>query len=653
MTKQVIAKKIFIIFCPFILFLTSCDKDDEIDSSVISQLIVSPDILILNDSDTGKLLISIQPTRNFQWEIATKPEWLAINPTSGNITNQIIELEIIPITTGMEAGTYTGEIEIITNGAGKAETNIQLEVAPHPKTEIEPESIKISAGETEKKFTIRNAGTGYLTWELDSIPEWIEFNIQSGTLGAGNSIELTAIPNISQLEVGTVNGFLIVATNSEEGDVTIDIELEVPALPILTIEDSELNFNYFDETKSFYIKNTGNVSFNWSINNSDEYLSLSTLSGSLNHNDSIEVSVNIDRSNLDLNEYNTVITIENENDQAIDLPVTINHYSEEKWLIDEIIIDAEYDRINDVIISVSESPNQISKYNPVTKEITNLELKITPNCLAISLDGNFAAVGHDGYFTYVDLSTMQIAKTYAVTTDALDIILAPNNWVYVSPKGSSWDRIRCIDLTTGNEIESTGNLIHGGTKIKLHPSGDYIYGADNGLSPSDFEKYDITEGTANYLYDSPYHGDYSFNGDIWISEDGYRLFSKAKNVFNSSSNKDNDMTYSGKLVGEGNIITLDYSQNAEQIFAIISENAWDNQSNNLIRKYEAEYLAFQGTIELPGFLIPDGSGGGTIYNSEGFYGFFNSSGSEYYVLIKAENGSGLLKPWAIVTIQVD
>jgi hypothetical protein len=209
-------------------------------------------------------------------------------------------------------------------------------------------------------------------------------------------------------------------------------------------------------------------------------------------------------------------------------------------------------------------------------------------------------------------------------------------------------------LANGVETEHTGNSIRERTKVKLHPSGNFIYGADNGLSPSDFEKYDITNGTAQYLYDSPYHGDFAFSGDIWISEDGNRLFAKSRNVFNASTTQNNDMTYNGELVGDGRVKALDFSTNAERVYAIFTTgNSWDEVPSNEIRKYETNFLGFQGTIELPGFLIPDGSGGGNFFNSQGHFGFFNSDGTKFIVLVKVEEGAGAQNEWAITTVDVE
>ncbi|MDZ7778184.1 MAG: hypothetical protein U5L09_22455 [Bacteroidales bacterium] len=100
-----------------------------------------------------------------------------------------------------------------------------------------------------------------------------------------------------------------------------------------------------------------------------------------------------------------------------------------------------------------------------------------PTCLSISPDGETAAVGHDGQITLVDLDPLSIVKTTSVSRQAFDIVLSSENWAYVFPEKDQWEKIRCVDLDTEIETESTGNLIYENTRARLHPSGKYIYTA--------------------------------------------------------------------------------------------------------------------------------------------------------------------------------
>jgi|GEM_PF-1069306 len=656
MTQKKLLYFVILILSATLLF-TSCGDENNITNnpSLDSKIIISPDEIMINDDEEGSLFISIHPANEFEWKVSAKPDWIEISPSSGKIKSEITELKLKAITTGLSEGNHIGEIEIITNGAGKAEVMVGVSVDANPKAEVNPTELVYSVNDVEKTITITNTGTGYLNWEIQSLPTWINLNIQSGYLSESESITLMAKSIRKGLSVGIHQGQAVFVSNSKEENINIDFTLNVEPTAIMTLSKDSIIYGYFEDSKSFYIKNEGNTSFDWSWeDNSNSFLSVNPNSGSIPVGDSVKVNMLLDRSTLKSQDYKLDVLIKNNQGHSLELPVKVHHYEESKWQIKGRVIDAEYDKNNDIIVVVSESPNEIRVFNPENQSVETLALNIPPTCVSVSMNGKFAAVGHNGSFSYINLTTMSMVKNYGVTADAFDIVLAPNDWVYVFPRRDQWERIRCINLTTGVETEHTGGSIYHQTKAKLHPSGDYIYGANNGLSPSDIEKYEIKEGTAKMLYDSPYHGDFAFSGDLWLSEDGNRIFARSKNVFNSSENKTNDMTYNGALVGDGIVKTLDFSSRAEKICAIFTTgSSWNGVPSDLIRVYETEYLGFQGTIELPGFLIPDGTGGGKFYKSQGYYGFFNSTGTKFNVIVKVEEGSGTQNEWAIVTVDID
>src|SRR5205823_14490036 len=82
---------------------------------------------------------------------------------------------------------------------------------------------------------------------------------------------------------------------------------------------------------------------------------------------------------------------------------------------------------------------------------------------------------------------------------------------------------------------------------RLHPGGASIYTATNGLSPANIEKLNISGGTASYAYGSPYWGDYSICGNLWISENGARIYTACGNVFRSTADQATDMRYMGRV----------------------------------------------------------------------------------------------------------
>ena len=638
-----------------LLFTFSCQKDDDDPIDANAQLIVSPAQVMLNDNEEGKILLSVQPKSNVSWQVAGKPAWLQVSPASGTYAGQIQELKLTPQPTGLDEGQYTGTVEIISDGAGKASTEVKLYVGAHPLAEVSPATLTFPAGTDEQLVTVKNAGTGHLNANFSAAASWLSFEPAQFILSSGSSQPVTVRVNRQGLAVGTVQATAVLQSNSEGGAVNLPVSLSVPETGLMSASVDSLTFNYFVDTRTAWLRNAGNTAFQWNLTASQPFVEVSPASGTLAPGDSVLLTATVKRDNFSTtNVYTAGLTVQNNKGASLSLPVAVRHFKEEKWLLSGRVIDAEYDRANDVLVAVTEAPNRLLKLYPETQTIQSVQLDYVPTCVSVAPNGSHAAVGHNGSFSYVNLGSLSVQKVYSVTADALDIVLAPNNWAYVFPRQDQWEQIRCINLATGAETPSTDGQIYAGTRAKLHPSGTYIYGADNGLSPSDFEKYAISGGTAQLLYDSPYHGDYDFGGDLWFSDDGNRIFARSRNVFKSSTQQSIDMTYNGALTGDGYISTLDHSSAANKIYAVFSDGlfVWDFKPSNQIRKYDAQFLGFQGTETLPGFLTPDGTGGGTASVARGYFGFFNAAGSKYYVLVKADDGSGSLNEWALVSVPV-
>lgn len=211
------------------------------------------------------------------------------------------------------------------------------------------------------------------------------------------------------------------------------------------------------------------------------------------------------------------------------------------------VIDAEYSAALDRLVAVSSAPQALHLYDPVGRGVVSVPLSFAPTSVSVAPDGLTAAVGHDAWISIVDLGAAKVTSALPVSARVLDVVLASNGYVYAFPAEDQWEQIRCVRLADGTETLHSGFSIYAGTRARLHPAGTSIYGADNGLSPSDLERYDISKGTAAYLYDSPYHGDYAVCGDLWFMEDG-RVVTACGNVFRTSDIKAKDMLYGGALV---------------------------------------------------------------------------------------------------------
>jgi chitinase len=314
--------------------------------------------------------------------------------------------------------------------------------------------------------------------------------------------------------------------------------------------------------------------------------------------------------------------------------------------LDHRVVDAEMSLATGKIVTVSANPSRLNVIDPETGAVQSIALTYAPLSVSVAPDGSRAAVGHDGYLSNVNLTTRAVDGTYLVSVVAGDVVLGGNGYAYVFPgSGAQWTNIRSVNMTTGAVAIQTGNSIYGGTVAKLHPSGSYVYGANRNLSPSDFEKYDIRSGPAAYLYDSPYHGDYSFGGNVWAFEDGSRLIARSGNLFRASAVQAEDMTYAGSLSGASGIQWAVHSTAASRVLVVV-DGAYFETSPSELRAYDPSALQYMGSVPLPRFNVT-GAASTAQYAAEGYFVFFNAAGTRAYTLIRADPQSGLALDWGL------
>lgn len=307
------------------------------------------------------------------------------------------------------------------------------------------------------------------------------------------------------------------------------------------------------------------------------------------------------------------------------------------------VLDAEYSEALDRLVMVATTPSdQLHVYDPVNRTSASIDLPLTPTCVSVAPDGLEAVVGHNGWVTHIDLSPLAIINTFTVPANVGDVVLAGNGFAYAFPQTGQWVRIECLELATGTVTQHVGNSVRQGTRVRLHPSGDWIYGADNGLSPSDIEKYDITAGTATYLYDSPYHGDFSMCGDLWLSEDGLRIFTRCTNVFLSSASPNDDMTFTGSLSQTTLLNFVAHSSDNGRILALPANDDTELQI------YDDAFLAWQETVALPTADV-----GGNPFATHGEYVFQHSDSQRAFILCEVDPTSGLINNWGVATYEFE
>jgi len=318
------------------------------------------------------------------------------------------------------------------------------------------------------------------------------------------------------------------------------------------------------------------------------------------------------------------------------------------------VIDAEYSKSLDSIIMASDNPPALHRYSSSTGNLQTLALPHAPNCVSVSPDGLSAVVGHNGFLSYIDLSgSMGVLATFPVSIDIGDVVDGGNGYGYATETSGQLASIQSVDLTSGTEQSSTGSPLFAPARIRRHPTEAAIYGIQKN-SFSSIKKFSIAAGNATFLREltsSPTVQD--TGGDLWIPEDGARIFSDSTSTFKASTNAVDDMFYNGSLsmteqqFGEP-VESIDSSTEAGRVVVaqagadpVYPPPAFVNGSREL-NIYGAPFLTYEATVLLPAF--PQSTSA-----SYGRFVFFSDDGSRLHVITQADPAAGLANDYGIIS----
>jgi hypothetical protein len=310
------------------------------------------------------------------------------------------------------------------------------------------------------------------------------------------------------------------------------------------------------------------------------------------------------------------------------------------------VLSAEYSNSLDAIVMVSSDPEHVLiLLDPVSGMRREVPLSKAPTSLSLAPDGLAAAVGHDGLVSYVDLAELvQAGVTAPIELDlsisAFDLVLDGRGFVHVIPGSSGWPSVHSIEIATNTETR--GGFSSTQQHARLHPSGDSIYAV--GVFTGSVQKYDISSGSAQYLYSTPGVGEFSACHNLWISADGETIDTACGHVFQSSSVQSEDMVPKGRLALSDSdfgfrISHLSRFDPMNEIMLVESDwyicttsepDCWSH-----LALYQGDSLARTALFSIPTINID-----GNDYKQVGLYAFHSADGLRRYLISHAPWGPG-------------
>ena len=497
------------------------------------------------------------------------------------------------------------------------------------------DTIIISAPEFRTGFFAK-VNSGFLNYAIKGLPIWLYSNNSQGQLtSAGTFIELS----INTSEVITSPRSAVLTLETPIGIENI-VVVYIPERVSKAFVEEKISMLDNGNSKILDIFNPEIVGISWTATIDNDYISLSKTSGQMDIGgaDIITITVNKDMLPASSNNVSKITFIASGKTYQTE----VNIISQEFGVLDRNVVDAVFAKHTNEIVFVSNAPKSITKLNPITNQSSSLALNLVPLCLTISEDNKTAVIGCNAKIIVVDLENMVTKKVLLLDTKVSNISITTNNFAYTLSDGFNIDYLTVVNISTG-AFKKNQQYIYSNSINKLHPNGRWLYlGSNNNI-----QKFTIAEnGESNYLYDSPYNGQYIIGGNLWFNSTGDRILTGS--VFlTTSENKDEDLKYAGSLdlpkieFYTSRIWSASYSNSNNKWYLSLAGNYSDIKFLEKIYVYDSESFELDKTIDINTFLDENGNVTATeprfIFNDD----------SNIYALVKEK----IRDKWAIQTFK--
>lgn len=194
-----------------------------------------------------------------------------------------------------------------------------------------------------------------------------------------------------------------------------------------------------------------------------------------------------------------------------------------------------------------------------------------------------------GFIAAIDATAPVDPAPIAIPLDPWQIVADGEGHAFASGGSGQHTALVTVELSTWLSELSVSTIVNDKTNIRIHPDLTHVYGADNGVSPSDIERYDVVDGALQYAYDSPYHGDYQMCGDLRIHPAGKTIYTACGNVFLATNAQTSDMTFAG-AVNVGKWVDLEFHPDGHLAYVLRSKDTgnlyvYDTETFDVVKSY--------------------------------------------------------------------
>ena len=208
------------------------DNDDELSVGVTATVLEEPELWVSTteldfgiDQDRMTFVVGNVGTGVLDWSLSEELAWVDVSRISGAAARGTKDTVWVDVDRSVsEIGRYTGILQIASDG-GDRSVSISMEIPAEPVLSVSPTQLDLGTEGTEGRFTVRNSGTGTLSWTLFIDQSWLSAVPKQGAIDRGGSQEIVVRAERVGLVPGAYTGGISITSNggAERTEVTLTV----------------------------------------------------------------------------------------------------------------------------------------------------------------------------------------------------------------------------------------------------------------------------------------------------------------------------------------------------------------------------------------------------------------------------------------------
>jgi hypothetical protein len=294
-------------------------------------------------------------------------------------------------------------------------------------------------------------------------------------------------------------------------------------------------------------------------------------------------------------------------------------------------IRTEYSRQLDRLILISNEPPLLHIHDPSAGIGVAIALSKPPVALSVSRDGKFAAVGHDGLITYVNLATATVQQEFRVRHDMAELALAPQGYIHFTVAWEN-DGLKTLAMATG-ALTTSEAFQSEHAPVQIGPSGGFLY-----LLTDRPTKWDIRAGLPKLVATAPVD---DVCAPLEFTPDGSLAYDQCGRVLYTSDKPVQDLLL--KLTLRAGFSGISYSAALRRLAFLLRYDGQNNVVPPELYFTDDENYEVLGVLTMPEYP-------GTQAAGEAISVFWSPDSRKLYTVIKATGQATVANNHAVYTI---